>query len=350
MTSKEFWRETTRRDVAATPGRVVWHRGVPGPSGLCTGPSRGCVDRPRAGRLGVLGRRVHARRRLPARRRPALQGPGLTNPRGPLPVDLAAETIGTAIGSQQFFARLLGSGSHFPGYLETDSVLTRRTSTPASNSPAFRRPAGRVIASSTAASSTGRTHEPQGRRATEQMRWQLQMMPVFRMPLAMVQDLDRHLRGSEQQDLWLGKHTMTPMRVSETVCGCASARRRQTACSSTRRPAARRQDAPRATPPGPRRHHQPRRGPRPLRPQPGPGPRSSDGSTSASFPRTGRSPATRRRRGGTARRRAPPARETTHRAPGDRPAPPGARRLKASRRRFERDRERGVPEETVASS
>jgi len=52
---------------------------------------------------------------------------------------------------------------------------------------------------------------------TAQMRWQLQQIcSIMRVPMAMVQDLTNGTyTNSEQQDLWLAKHTITPMCVNK---------------------------------------------------------------------------------------------------------------------------------------
>lgn len=372
MTSKEFWRwKQLAEDVAGNAwARVVWRRGVPEAVWPMYGPKpRLHVDRP-SGRLAweYSGDEFTPADAYPLADVLHFKGPVLTNPfEGRSLIDLAAETIGTAIGSEQFFARLLGNGSHFPGYLETDSVLTQE------DIDALRQQlagfSGVLQAGVIRIFDRGLKYRQnpmslKDAELTEQMRWQLQMIcSVFRMPLAMVQDLSTGTyANSEQQDLWLGKHTMTPICVdTEAVLRMrffarppagrlakfnldgllrGDYRTRTEGDATLVRAGIISRDEARG-------HYD-------LNPAPGLekflaelnlGVVSADGTITG--PDTG---APAERRDGPPEG-APPARET---APQEPPAaallaPLVRDALKASRRRFERDRGRGVPvEETVA--
>lgn len=134
-------------------------------------------------------------------------------------ISLISESIGVSIGSEQFFARLLGNGSHFPGYLETDHKLTR------ADFDALREQmsgySGILNAGETRIFDRGlkyRQNQQTMRDAQliEQLRWQLQQIcAVTRVPMALVQDLTNGTyANSEQQDLALGKHCIRPICVS----------------------------------------------------------------------------------------------------------------------------------------
>jgi HK97 family phage portal protein len=135
-------------------------------------------------------------------------------------IDQASEAIGISIASEQFFARLLGNGNHFPGYLETDAVLNE------DDMRFLQRQlsgfAGIVQTGVMRIFDRGLKYRQNNMTIkdmdlTPQMRWQLQQIcSVFRVPMALVQDLSNGTyTNSEQQDLWLAKHTMTPMCVNK---------------------------------------------------------------------------------------------------------------------------------------
>ena len=153
------------------------------------------------------------------------KGPVLRTPfEGASLIDLASEAIGVSLGSEQFFARLLGNGAHFPGYLEKEEALSDQDMEALTQQ----------LAGHSGLLATGRLRifdrglkykqNPMSMRdaqLTEQERLQLQKIcSIFRMPLAMVQDLTHGTyTNSEQQDLWLAKHTITPICVdTERVC------------------------------------------------------------------------------------------------------------------------------------
>lgn len=134
-------------------------------------------------------------------------------------VDLASESIGVAIGSEQFFARLLGNGTHFPGYFETDNSLTPEDF--AAIREQLAGAAGILGAGKVRIFDRGLKYKQndmslKDAELLDQQRWQLQQIcSVFRVPLAAVQDLTNGTyTNSEQQDLWLGKHTITPIATN----------------------------------------------------------------------------------------------------------------------------------------
>jgi HK97 family phage portal protein len=228
MTSKEFWRwKQLTEDIRGNAfARIVWKRGVP----EAIWPLYGAKPQLK---IDAASRRVAWQYAgddftppdaYPLQDLLHFKGPVLTSPfEARSLIDLAAETIGVNIGSEQFFARLLGNGSHFPGYLETDNTLTQE------DVDALRQQlagfSGVLQAGTIRVFDRGLKYRQnpmslKDAELTEPMRWQLQAIcSVFRMPLAMVQDLSTGTyANSEQQDLWLGKHTMTPICVdSEAV-------------------------------------------------------------------------------------------------------------------------------------
>ena len=147
------------------------------------------------------------------------KGPVLRTPyEGASLIDLASEAIGTAIGTEQFFARMLGNGNHFPTYLHTESSLK----------PEDRKAIEDSLKGKSGLVSTGEVRifdrglkvmqnamSMKDAQLNEQERLMLQKVcSIFRMPLAMVQDLTHGTyTNSEQQDLWLAKHTMAPICV-----------------------------------------------------------------------------------------------------------------------------------------
>jgi len=134
-------------------------------------------------------------------------------------IDLISESIGVAIGSEQFFARLLGNGNHFPGYLETENTLSDPDF--AAISEQMKGFAGIFKAGELRVFDRGLKYKQnpltmKDAQLVEQLRWQLQQIcSVTRVPMAMVQDLTNGTySNSEQQDLALGKHCIAPICVN----------------------------------------------------------------------------------------------------------------------------------------
>ena len=238
MTAGEFWRwKQLAEDVSGNAyARIVW-RGAfysePAEIWPLTGPKPELfVDSTThaaayryAGDTAATSGGIHGTVMTPANVYPVsdilhFKGPVLSSPHeGRSLIDLASETIGITIGSEQFFARLLSNGSHFPGYLETDAVL--KDADVKALAAQMKEFAGILRAGEMRIFDRGLKYKQnemslKDAQLTEQMRWQLQMIcSIFRMPLAMVQDLTNGTyTNSEQQDLWLAKHTITPICVA----------------------------------------------------------------------------------------------------------------------------------------
>ena len=131
-------------------------------------------------------------------------------------IEVTAENIGLGIASEQFFARFLGNGNHFPLYLQTDEKLQ------ADDVKALREQmkdgAGLLPAGTTRIFDRGlkvMSREMSLKEAdlSGHQRWILeQVCRTFRVPLPMVQDLTHGTyTNSEQADLWLSKYTATPI-------------------------------------------------------------------------------------------------------------------------------------------
>jgi HK97 family phage portal protein len=134
-------------------------------------------------------------------------------------IDLISEAIGVAIGSEQFFARLLGNGNHFPGYLETANTLTDKDFKAIEEQ--MKGFAGVFHAGELRVFDRGLQYKQndmnmKDAQLVEQLRWQLQQIcSVSRVPMALVQDLTNGTySNSEQQDLALGKHCIRPICVN----------------------------------------------------------------------------------------------------------------------------------------
>ena len=133
-------------------------------------------------------------------------------------IDLASEAIGTAIGTEQFFGRLLGNGTHFPAYLQTDSTLKQEDRDALRDQikgTAGILPAGQLRIFDRGLKVIQNEMSMKDAQLNEQeLRMLQKICGVFRMPLAMVQDMTHGTySNSEQQDLWLAKHTITPICV-----------------------------------------------------------------------------------------------------------------------------------------
>ena len=131
-------------------------------------------------------------------------------------IDLASEAIGTAIGTEQFFGRLLGNGTHFPAYLQTDEALRKEDRDALKDQlegTAGLLPAGKLRIFDRGLKVIQNEMSMQDAQLSEQeLRMLQKICGIFRMPLAMVQDMTHGTyTNSEQQDLWLAKHTIAPI-------------------------------------------------------------------------------------------------------------------------------------------
>lgn len=221
MTAKEFWRwKQLAEDIAGNAwARVVWKGSVPTAVWPLYGPKPRLIIDKLTGKVAweYQGDDFTPANAYPIQDLLHFKGPVLQTPfEGRSLIDLASESIGVNIASEQFFARLLGNGSHFPGYLETDSVLTQEDIDALKDQLAGF--SGVLQAGVIRIFDRGLKYKQnpmslKDAELSDQMRWQLQgICSIFRVPMAMVQDLSNGTyANSEQQDLWLGKHTITPI-------------------------------------------------------------------------------------------------------------------------------------------
>lgn len=138
-------------------------------------------------------------------------------------IEVTAENIGLGLAAEEFFARFLGNGNHFPSYLYTENALTEKDITALRNQ--LKDNAGLVAAGETRIFDRGlkvgqNAMSLRDADLTQHQRWILeQVCRTFRVPLPMVQDLTHGTyTNSEQADLWLSKYTATPIvRNTEAV-------------------------------------------------------------------------------------------------------------------------------------
>lgn len=148
------------------------------------------------------------------------KGPVLRSPfEGKSIIELISESIGVSIGSEQFFARLLSNGNHFPGYLETDNTLKPLDLEAVKKqlkgfAGIFRAGEMRIFDRGLKYKQNQLTMKDA--QLIEQLRWQLQQIcGVTRVPMGAVQDLTNGTySNTEQQDLQLGKHCIRPICVN----------------------------------------------------------------------------------------------------------------------------------------
>lgn len=138
-------------------------------------------------------------------------------------VDITSENIGLGIATEQFIARFLGNGNHFPLYLQTDKDLQEK------DVKALRQQldddgglfaAGRTRVFDRGLKVMSNDMSLRDADLTGQQRWILeQTCRTWRVPLPMVQDLTHGTyTNSEQADLWLSKYTASPIaRTTEGV-------------------------------------------------------------------------------------------------------------------------------------
>lgn len=147
------------------------------------------------------------------------KGPFLKNPlEAASPIDMIKDTIGLSIATEQFFGRFLNNGTHFPTYLETDSVLDDKDVKAIAQS--LSSTAGVLGAGKTRIFDRGlkvKQNQMSLKDAdlSTQMRWYLeQICRIYRVPLPLVQDWTHGTyTNSEQAGLWFQQHTITPICV-----------------------------------------------------------------------------------------------------------------------------------------
>jgi len=222
MTAPELWRwKQIRQDVSGNAYmRIEWGKAYkPAAIFPLTGPNpRLVIDRAtRRAAYAYTGDDFTPAGPIAPRDILHFKGSVLRTPyEGASLIDLASEAIGVSIGSEQFFARLLGNGTHFPGYLETDTVLTKEDFDAVADQ--LKGYAGLFAAGELRIFDRGLKYKQNSMSVKdaaliEQQRWELQQIcSVFRVPMAAVQDLTNGTySNTEQQDVALGKHTVTPI-------------------------------------------------------------------------------------------------------------------------------------------
>ena len=131
-------------------------------------------------------------------------------------VEVTAENIGLGIASEQFFARFLGNGSHFPKYLQSDNTLEQKDIDAIANQmkdQAGLLPAGALRIFDRGLKVMQSDMSLKDADLSEHQRWILeQVCRTWRVTPQMVQDLTHGTyTNSEQADLWLSKHTVSPI-------------------------------------------------------------------------------------------------------------------------------------------
>lgn len=224
MTAEEFWRwkQITEDLRGSAFARVEWRNGRPAAIWPMTGMS------PQVLRTKVLGEPMLVYRYAgdefnppgdyPTREVMHFKGPLLS--RSPYEarslVEATAENIGLGLASEQFFARFLGNGQHFPMYLATDQALQDK------DMIALRKqidqdsgllPAGRTRVFDRGLKVEQNPMSIRDADLSSHQRWILeQVCRTWRVPLPMVQDLTHGTyANSEQADLWLSKYTAGPI-------------------------------------------------------------------------------------------------------------------------------------------
>jgi HK97 family phage portal protein len=223
MSSEEFWRwkqitEDLRGNAYA---RIEWRGGRP----VALWPMFGTEPQILTGgyQNPVLVYRYNGDDFTPAGDYPAseimhFKGPLLsTSPyKAKSLIEATAENIGLGLATEEFFARFLSNGTHFPQYLHTPEKLND------DDMAAIRKqldkdggllPAGRTRVFDRGLKVETTDMSLKDADLSGHQRWILeQVCRTFRVPLPMVQDLTHGTyTNSEQADLWLSKYTATPI-------------------------------------------------------------------------------------------------------------------------------------------
>lgn len=214
------WKQMTEDIEGNAFMRIIWRNGRPSelwplyrPSGVQVKVANGKVA------YRYVGDEITPAGDYPAADILHFKGPFLKNPlEAASPIDMIKDTIGLSIASEQFFGRFLNNGSHFPTYIETDSVLTPDDVAALQKSLATT--AGVLGAGKTRIFDRGlkvKQNQMSLKDAdlSTQMRWYLeQICRIYRVPLPLVQDWTHGTyTNSEQAGLWFAQHTITPIAV-----------------------------------------------------------------------------------------------------------------------------------------
>ena len=165
------------------------------------------------------GDAINPRNTYPSEEILHFRGPFLKEPfEARSPIDLIRDTVGLSISTEQFFGRFLNNGSHFPAYLETDSVLKKEDVDALKEQ--LGATAGLFAAGTLRIFDRGlkvkqNSMSLKDADLTGQMRWYLeQICRIYRVPLPLVQDWTHGTyTNSEQAGLWFAQHAITPICV-----------------------------------------------------------------------------------------------------------------------------------------
>lgn len=224
LPAEEFWRwkQITEDLKGAAAARIEWYRGRP----VALWPLTNGLPEPKLGQVAgtpVLAYDYQGDDFTPAGPLAAadviyFKGPLLS--RSPYKarslVEVTSENIGLGIATEQFFARFLGNGTHFPAYLQTEKDLKEQ------DLAALRKqldddagllPAGKVRIFDRGLTVKQNEMSLKDADLSGHQRWILeQVCRTWRVPLPLVQDLTHGTyTNSEQADLWLSKYTATPI-------------------------------------------------------------------------------------------------------------------------------------------
>lgn len=222
ISAEEFWRwnQITEDLRGSACSRIEWRRGRPTALWPMIGPRPRIVFDKKTGMLAYryTGDEFTDAGDYPASEIMHSKGPLLSNSpyEAKSLVEATAENIGLGIATEQFFARFLGNGTHFPAYLQTEKDLVQK------DIDALRKqlddgsgllPAGKLRIFDRGLSVKQNDMSLKDADLTGHQRWILeQVCRTWRVPLPMVQDLTHGTyTNSEQADLWLSKHTVGPI-------------------------------------------------------------------------------------------------------------------------------------------
>jgi len=223
ISSEEFWRwKQNTEDLRGNAyARIEWYRGKPVALWPMIGPKPQIIYGGPSNRQLIYryaGDQFTAAGDYPMDQIMHFKGPLLsaTPYEAKSLVQVTAENIGLGIASEQFFARFLGNGSHFPMYLEHPDALGKKDLEALQAQLDDGRgllPAGTLRIFDRGLKLQQNDINIKDADLTLQQRWILeQVCRTWRVPLPLVQDLTHGTyTNSEQADLWLSKYTAAPI-------------------------------------------------------------------------------------------------------------------------------------------